>query len=195
VSETERPEAVHDPRVLRAIAHPVRVRVLDELGATGPSRAADIARLLGIPANQASFHLRQLAKYGLVVEAPEEARDGRDRVWRAAHDEGLTVDIGALSAAPGGAAAVRVFRREAAAAAHEAVDRAYESSSDPEARTVISDSVLRLSRDDAGAFADALNALVTTWQRRGRTAGPDARTYQLLQLLQPARDVGAAEGT
>ena len=48
----------------------------------GPLRAADVARELGIPANQASFHLRQLAKYGLVEEAPEEARDRRDRVWR-----------------------------------------------------------------------------------------------------------------
>ena len=57
--------------MLRAIAHPVRARILDELGATGPMRAADIARALGIPANQASFHLRQLAKYGLAVEAPE----------------------------------------------------------------------------------------------------------------------------
>src|SRR6478736_3986815 len=77
------PQPLSDPRVLRAIAHPVRTRVLDELQASGPARAADIARELGIPANQASFHLRQLAKYGLVEEAPEEARDKRDRVWRA----------------------------------------------------------------------------------------------------------------
>ena len=79
------PQPLSDPRVLRAIAHPVRTR--DPRRAARPrgrSRAADIARELGIPANQASFHLRQLAKYGLVEEAPEEARDKRDRVWRAA---------------------------------------------------------------------------------------------------------------
>ena len=45
-------------------------------------RAADIGEALGIPANQASFHLRQLAKYGVIVAAPEAARDKRDRVWR-----------------------------------------------------------------------------------------------------------------
>ena len=50
-------------------------------------RAADVAERLDIPANQASFHLRQLAKYGLVEEAPELARDGRDRVWRATSRE------------------------------------------------------------------------------------------------------------
>jgi predicted ArsR family transcriptional regulator len=60
-----------DPRVLRAIAHPVRTRILEEMSASGPVRAADVAQSLGIPANQASFHLRQLAKYGMVEEAPE----------------------------------------------------------------------------------------------------------------------------
>ena len=71
-----------DPRMLRGIAHPMRNRILEEMSAGGPMRAADVAERLGIPANQASFHLRQLAKYGLVEEAPELARDGRDRVWR-----------------------------------------------------------------------------------------------------------------
>ena len=64
-------------------------------------RAADIARELGIPANQASFHLRQLAKYGLAVEAPELARDGRDRVWKAAHESGLNINTSELAAGPG----------------------------------------------------------------------------------------------
>ncbi len=75
---------VHDPQVLRAIAHPVRNRILGELDAQGSLRAADIARDLGIPANQASFHLRQLAKYGLVEADAGAARDKRDRVWRLA---------------------------------------------------------------------------------------------------------------
>src|SRR3954452_18118197 len=95
-------QSLSDPRVLRAIAHPVRTRILDELAASGPVRAADIARELGIPANQASFHLRQLAKYGLVEEAPEEARDKRDRSCRATTADGFTVNLSELSEAPGG---------------------------------------------------------------------------------------------
>ena len=70
MSDDPKPQPVHDPRVLRAIAHPVRNRILDELGATGPMRAADVARSLGIPANQASFHLRQLAKYAATGLSP-----------------------------------------------------------------------------------------------------------------------------
>lgn len=74
-------QPLSDPRVLRAIAHPVRTRILDELSASGPVRAADVARELGIPANQASFHLRQLAKYGLVERV--EGADAREKPWRA----------------------------------------------------------------------------------------------------------------
>ena len=95
-----------------------------DVGATGPIRAADIARDLGIPANQASFHLRQLAKYGLVEEAAGAGRDKRDRVWRVVAEEGLHLPA-ELEKAPGGKAAVGVYRRNASAWAHLLVDRAY----------------------------------------------------------------------
>src|SRR5690349_23814081 len=100
------PPSMSDPRVLRAIAHPTRGRILDELQATGPMRAADLGDALGIPANQASFHLRQLAKYGVIVAAPEAARDKRDRVWRLADERGFRLDVEDLESRPGGKAAV-----------------------------------------------------------------------------------------
>src|SRR5215217_3197609 len=99
---------VDDPRILRAIAHPMRNRILGELSAAGHLRAADVADVLGIPANQASFHLRQLAKYGLVEPAPELARDGRDRVWRPVHEHGLNLEVSTMEKGPGGKEAVAV---------------------------------------------------------------------------------------
>ena len=120
----ERPE-LHDPRVLRAIAHPVRSRILTELDANGPLRAADVARLLGIPANQASFHLRSLARFGLVQEDPTAARDKRDRVWRATEAAGFDVSIQEIEKTPGGKAASTVFRRTKAAWTHQLVEEAY----------------------------------------------------------------------
>ncbi len=93
-------QPVRDPTVLRGLAHPVRSRIVDEMYATGPVRAADIARDLGIPANQASFHLRQLAKYGLVEEAPGAGRDRRDRVWQLTAQTGLSIDMADLAAVP-----------------------------------------------------------------------------------------------
>ncbi|WP_198928470.1 helix-turn-helix domain-containing protein [Tersicoccus sp. Bi-70] len=69
--------------MLKAMAHPVRRRIVSVLGAVDHARAADLARQLDIPANAVSFHLRTLADAGFVEEAPEFARDRRDRVWKA----------------------------------------------------------------------------------------------------------------
>src|SRR6201990_3586506 len=161
------PQPMSDPRTLRALAHPTRGRILDELGASGPMRAADIAQALGIPANQASFHLRQLAKYGLAVEAPEEARDGRDRVCKPSHESGVNIDTSELAATPGGKAAVSVFRREWTNAAHDAVQRAEDAERDPETLVMVSDTALRLTRDDARQLAEELTDLVNSWRVRG----------------------------
>ena len=180
------PTPVHDPRVLRALAHPVRNRILDEIEASGPVRAADIARELGIPANQASFHLRQLAKYGLVEEAPEEGRDRRDRVWRASTGSAMSVNLTELEGAPGGRAAVRVFRDNKVAWGHHVVDRAF-ATDHPKGSGVFTaaDHALKLTDDEAHQLRQEMDDLVETWA--GRTRGRDAerRTYLVFQLVQP----------
>lgn len=72
---------------LRAMAHPLRISLTEALGRRGTARAADLAADLGIPPNSVSYHLRTLARGGVVVEAPEAARDRRDRVWKLATDD------------------------------------------------------------------------------------------------------------
>lgn len=69
---------------LRAMAHPLRLELMERMGRRGTARAADLAADLGIPANSVSYHLRILARGGVIEEAPEAARDRRDRVWRLA---------------------------------------------------------------------------------------------------------------
>jgi len=68
--------------MLKAYAHPLRRRIARSVTGRGYARAADIAADLGEPANSVSFHLRVLAEAGLIEEAPEHARDKRDRVWK-----------------------------------------------------------------------------------------------------------------
>lgn len=70
-------------RMLKAMAHPLRRRILRELARLGVrgGRAADLAVALDEPANSLSFHLRTLADADLIREAPALARDRRDRVW------------------------------------------------------------------------------------------------------------------
>lgn len=71
---------ITDPRMLRAMAHPVRLRLLNELGLRGPATATELAERIGESAANCSWHLRQLAKFGFIEEA--EGGVGRNRPWR-----------------------------------------------------------------------------------------------------------------
>lgn len=83
VGEEGAPGGAFTTRMLKAMSHPLRRRLLRELARVGGvgARAADLAVALGEPANALSFHLRTLAEADLIHEAPELARDRRDRVW------------------------------------------------------------------------------------------------------------------
>jgi DNA-binding transcriptional ArsR family regulator len=70
-----------DPRALRAVAHPTRLKLLGELRRVGPLTATQAGGRIGESPAGCSFHLRQLAKYGLVEEAG--GGRGRSRPWRA----------------------------------------------------------------------------------------------------------------
>jgi predicted ArsR family transcriptional regulator len=70
-----------DPRSLRAYAHPLRMSLLGLLRSDGPMTATRAAAELGESVPNCSFHLRQLAKYGLVERAA--GADARERPWRA----------------------------------------------------------------------------------------------------------------
>jgi len=184
--------SIDDARMLRAVAHPVRNRILAELSATGPMRAADIAAQIDVPANQASFHLRQLAKYGLVVEAPELARDRRDRVWRTASPRGWSVDLEELEKEPGGASAVEVFRQQAGAEAHRLIDQALRSHKDEKRHVMVSDHALRLTKAESRKLSEELTDLVEKWRARTEGKGGGRRTQRLLMVLQPYDDADGA---
>jgi predicted ArsR family transcriptional regulator len=70
-----------DATALRALAHPVRLRLVGLLRREGPLTATEAGALLGETPTTCSFHLRQLARYGLVEEAG--GGRGRRRPWRA----------------------------------------------------------------------------------------------------------------
>ncbi|GAA1673727.1 helix-turn-helix domain-containing protein [Nonomuraea maheshkhaliensis] len=72
---------LNDPATMRAFAHPVRLALHELLMRAGATTAADAAREVGISQALASYHLRQLARYGFVEQA--EARDERERPWKA----------------------------------------------------------------------------------------------------------------
>ncbi|MFF9199545.1 helix-turn-helix domain-containing protein [Streptomyces sp. NPDC014779] len=80
---TEQPRSIQltDPRALRAYAHPTRMTLVGLLRREGPFTATRAAELTGESVASCSYHLRILAKYGLVEEAP--GGKGREKPWRA----------------------------------------------------------------------------------------------------------------
>jgi DNA-binding transcriptional ArsR family regulator len=83
MARAERRLEITDSRVLAALAHPLRVALLYQLNALGSRTASQCAHALGETPANCSYHLRQLAKAGLVVR--EEAANGRERPWRSAY--------------------------------------------------------------------------------------------------------------
>ncbi|MGZ9928906.1 helix-turn-helix domain-containing protein [Streptomyces sp. NC-S4] len=85
VSEEQRrvldPE--QDAAALKALTHPLRIRLLGLLRQDGPATASELGVRTGESSASTSYHLRVLAKYAFVAEA--EHRDGRERRWRAVH--------------------------------------------------------------------------------------------------------------
>jgi DNA-binding transcriptional ArsR family regulator len=71
---------IRDPRALRALAHPSRLRLLEQLANAGSATATELAELVGESPANCSWHLRQLARYGFVEETGGGV--GRQRPWR-----------------------------------------------------------------------------------------------------------------
>jgi hypothetical protein len=98
-----------DPRYLRALAHPLRWRILDLLRTEGTATVTRCALVLGESTASCSYHLAMLAKYGYITPAPIE---GREKPWRIAER------FGQLSVLPEGSSAEEAMASDAAMAAY-----------------------------------------------------------------------------
>ncbi|WP_079025493.1 ArsR/SmtB family transcription factor [Streptomyces yangpuensis] len=97
-----------DAAALKALTHPLRIRLLGMLRQDGPATASELAVRTGESSASTSYHLRVLAKYAFVAEA--EHRDGRERRWRAVHAV-TSWSNRAMEATPGSRAYVTLSRR------------------------------------------------------------------------------------
>jgi DNA-binding transcriptional ArsR family regulator len=171
---------VHDPRVLRALAHPLRNALLGLLRAEGPSTASKLGQRLGESSGSTSYHLRQLAGFGLVEEVPGEGT-GRERWWRALHRSTRwnTEDV---VGRPGGREVVEELTHQnlatqrrllaAHAAQREQLDEAWRDT------TSLNDWALHLSPAGARALVDELNDVLERW--RAEREEPDQPLVQVL---------------
>ncbi|CAN5581392.1 helix-turn-helix domain-containing protein [soil metagenome] len=81
-----------DPAMLKALAHPLRIELLESLLDQGPSTASGLGRTVGESSGTTSYHLLRLANFGLIEEA-DDIGSGRDRYWRAVGGWTLESDL------------------------------------------------------------------------------------------------------
>jgi predicted ArsR family transcriptional regulator len=97
---------LRDPRALRALAHPLRARLLGMFRTEGPLTSTEAGRRVGESSGSCSYHLRQLARYGLVEVA--EGGKGREKPWRAT---AMHTSWPEVAGSPEEAAAAEAFER------------------------------------------------------------------------------------
>ena len=95
-----------DAAALRALAHPLRIQLLDRLDERECATATMLARDVGESSGATSYHLRQLAKYGLIVEDTGRGT-ARERWWRRPPG-GLNIHGHDFLASPSTRAAARI---------------------------------------------------------------------------------------
>ena len=154
---------VPGPEGLKAMAHPVRLRLIGLLRHDGPSTASALAARLGLNSGATSYHLRQLAKHGYVVD-DETRGNGRERWWRAAH-QSTRVGEGEKSAEE--REAVDAFAQAVAIVHTEQLQHAVEERPllplEWREPSMLSDWSRRLTPARALELSRALDELVTGW--------------------------------
>ncbi|MGY1803691.1 helix-turn-helix domain-containing protein [Blastococcus sp. SYSU D00922] len=179
---------VHDPRALRALAHPLRMSLLAALRSDGPSTASRLAERLGESSGATSYHLRQLAGFGFVEEVPDEGT-GRERWWRALHRSTRWNSEEVLDQ-PGGRELVdeltdRLVAHQRRMLAAFAAERD-ETDDDWRAAASLNDWALRLSPARARELINELNAVVQRW--RDENEEPDQPLVHVLLDLFTLKD-------
>lgn len=150
------------PSALKALSHPVRLRMLGLLRLEGPATATTLAARLGLNTGATSYHLRSLAQHGFVVDDAERG-NARERWWRAAHQSTETggapppTDTEAVES-------VSAFIQSIAVIATEQLQQAVEEwellPDEWRRATEFSDYVLRLTPARARRLVDLMNEVV-----------------------------------
>ena len=175
------PIAYHrlDARAMIAIAHPLRIRIRDRLRRQGPATATQLARQFGESSGATSYHLRMLARHGLVEPDPDRGK-GRERWWRAT--PGLfQIDVSELVEDDLAREALRVTAGELHRLAEERLqtwlDRRQLWSDEWRDATENTAYALRLTADETRALRDELSATIEAFL--ARPADPEARNVEV----------------
>ncbi|GAB3810490.1 ArsR/SmtB family transcription factor [Micromonospora zhanjiangensis] len=175
---------VTDSRVLAALSHPLRRRIMDVIKVDGPSTASMLAERTGQAVANISHHLKVLAGGELVVEAPELARDRRERWWRLG-TPGLRWSSSDFESDPSGQA-IAEAARSLNLDRHMSLARAWYAADEQEHRRwgegpFSTDNWMKLTPAELAELGEELIAVLTRW--KDRQAPDDGQTREPVFLF------------
>jgi DNA-binding transcriptional ArsR family regulator len=175
---------IRDPAMMRAMAHPARLALVEHLanhpdGAT----ATECAAVVGLSPSATSYHLRALAKVGIIHEAPGRG-DGRERVWRAAHESWEIANDPQASPEQVAAenALVETFLARQDDKVHRFLAGARQESPDWYQASLISERQLLLTAVELKRLNAEIDKLVEPYRHRSRERPPRASRAVSFQL-------------
>lgn len=160
-----------DARVMRAMAHPTRIDLMELVAREGELTATEAAARLGLTPANCSFHLRQLAKHGFVEEG--EPRPGRARPWRIGSVRHSWDEMGPDSETTAAARALTsvVLDRDIARL-HEWIAGRPDADPDWRRAAFLTESLMYLTREELEALGQAITEQVLAYSDR---IDPDRR--------------------
>ncbi len=176
---------IDDAHALKALAHPLRLDLLEAVSIHGPLTATAASELVGESPANCSWHLRQLAKYGFIEEVPDA--HGRQRPWRRT-GTGMEWDQSPEDPETQEAsrALTTVYLNREMARIQEAMQRTQPAGW--EERVIATESLSWLTADEMSQLGDEIGALLERFRGRVRDPGlrpAGSRPVRMLALAAP----------
>lgn len=181
--QPDRSIALSGAKQMRALAHPLRLRILGELRIGGPRSVGGLSEVFDEAPGTLSYHLGKLAEFGFVEEAPELAADRRERWWRSAHE--FTEVTPAAPDAPAAERQVSAAVRHQivdvySATLHGAIDAGERLPREWAEAAVSSDTVAFLTAAELADASAELEAVLAKWRARSDRDRDGTAAVQLI---------------
>lgn len=181
-----------DPRAIRALAHPARLVIIEALSPGEELTATELAAVTGLSPSATSYHLKALAKWG-IVEAGEARVDGRDRPWKATGRSVTISSQGSGSTAVAEIAIMNTFLDRNRAIATEFLE--HQASEPPEWRDAaeLASHDYWLTAEELAKAIQAMRDALAPYEQRRRDARPEgSRRVRIARISVPRADNAAS---
>lgn len=164
---------ITDLGTLKAISHPLRMRLYRALFVARTATASQLADQVDEAVSLVSYHLRKLADHGLIEEAEAQSADGRERWWQPS-SYGFSVREEDLRDAPekvaAGAALSRSLTEQRADMYRRFLDEREAWSGEWRSASISAEWLPRLTAPELAALGEELDAVLKKYDQLARAA-------------------------